>query len=89
MKYELVKYRGNLLSTPYLPGTMYGHPADLITQKRQNYGQIQANTAVTQLFKGRGFKMHILGASEIAANLYCNCVYLYGEGRVICSIYLR
>ena len=31
----------------------------------------------------------VLGASEITANLYCNCVHLYWEGCVICSIYLR
>ena len=31
----------------------------------------------------------ILGASEVTANLYCNFVYLYWEGCVICSIYLR
>ena len=33
--------------------------------------------------------IYILGASHIAANLYCNYVYLYWEGCVICSIYLR
>ena len=32
---------------------------------------------------------HVLGASEITANLYCNCLYLYWEGCVIYSIYLR
>ena len=32
---------------------------------------------------------NILGASEITANLYCNCVHLYWEAWVICSIYLR
>ena len=32
---------------------------------------------------------YILGASEITANLYCNCVHLYWEGCVICSLYLR
>ena len=32
---------------------------------------------------------YVLGASEITANLYCNCVYLYREGCVIFSIYLR
>ena len=32
---------------------------------------------------------YILGASEITANLYCNYEYLYWEGCVICSIYLR
>ena len=31
----------------------------------------------------------VLGASEITANLYCNFVYLYWEGCVICSTYLR
>ena len=31
----------------------------------------------------------VLGASEITANLYCKCVYLYWEGCLICSIYLR
>ena len=31
----------------------------------------------------------VLGASEIAANLYCNYLQLYWEGCVICSIYLR
>ena len=31
----------------------------------------------------------ILGAPEITANLYCNFVYLYWEGCVICSIFLR
>ena len=33
--------------------------------------------------------IYILGASEITANLYCNCVYLYWKGCMICSIYLR
>ena len=33
--------------------------------------------------------VNILGASEITANLYCNCVHLYWEGCVICSIDLR
>ena len=32
---------------------------------------------------------NVLGASEITANLYCNFEYLYWEGCVICSIYLR
>ena len=31
----------------------------------------------------------VLGASEITANLYCKCVYLYWEGCGICSIYLQ
>ena len=31
----------------------------------------------------------LLGALEITANLYCNCVQLYWEGCVISSIYLR
>ena len=31
----------------------------------------------------------LLGASEITANLSCDCVYLYSEGCVICSTYLR
>ena len=30
-----------------------------------------------------------LGASEITANLYYNCVHLYWEGCVFCSTYLR
>ena len=30
-----------------------------------------------------------LGASEVIANLYCNCVHLHWEGCVICSLYLR
>ena len=33
--------------------------------------------------------LYLIGASEITANLYCNCVHLYLEGCVICSIYLR
>ena len=33
--------------------------------------------------------IEILGASEITANLYCICVYLYWEGCVICSKYLH
>ena len=32
---------------------------------------------------------YILGDLEVTANLYCNFVYLYWEGCVICSIYLR
>ena len=36
------------------------------------------------------FRNHpILGVSEITTNLYCNCVHMYWEGCVICSIYLR
>ena len=31
----------------------------------------------------------VLGAPEVTANLYCNCVHLYLKGCVICSIYLR
>ena len=34
-------------------------------------------------------KMCLLGNPEITANLYCNFAYLYWEGSVICSIYLR
>ena len=33
--------------------------------------------------------MNILGASEINANIYCNCVHLYWEGCVISSLYLQ
>ena len=35
-----------------------------------------------------GVTLGILGASEITADLYCNCVHLYWEGCVICSIEL-
>ena len=35
------------------------------------------------------YLIQVMGASEITANLYCNCVYLYWEGCVVCSIYLR
>ena len=40
--------------------------------------------------KERNFRytLFTLGASEITANLYCDCLYLYWEGCVICSIYL-
>ena len=31
----------------------------------------------------------LLGGPEITANLYYNCTYLYWEGCMICSIYLR
>mgnify|MGYP006863773471 CR=1 FL=1 len=31
-------------------------------------------------------KDQVLGASEITTNVYCNSVYLYREGCVICSI---
>ena len=31
----------------------------------------------------------LLGASEITAHLYCNCVYLYWKGFVIFSLHLR
>ena len=31
----------------------------------------------------------VMVASEITANVYCNCVHIYWEGCVICSIYLR
>ena len=31
----------------------------------------------------------VLGDPEVTANLYCNFAYLYWEGCVICSIYLR
>ena len=34
-------------------------------------------------------KKIVLGASEITANLYCYRVYLYWEGCVIHSVYLR
>ena len=34
-------------------------------------------------------RIHVLGLSEITENLYCNCVHLYWEGWMICSIYLR
>ena len=33
-------------------------------------------------------KSKLLGASEVTANLYCNCVRLYWEGCVIFSIYI-
>ena len=32
---------------------------------------------------------YVLGDLEVTANLYCNFAYLYWEGCVICSIYLR
>ena len=31
----------------------------------------------------------LLGDQEVTASLYCNFAYLYWEGWVICSIYLR
>ena len=31
----------------------------------------------------------VMVASEITENVYCNCVHIYWEGCVICSIYLR
>ena len=31
----------------------------------------------------------VLGDLEVTANLYCNFAYLYSEGCVICSTYLR
>ena len=37
----------------------------------------------------RGFSLVVLGDPEVTANLYCNFAYLYWEGCVICSIYLR
>ena len=37
----------------------------------------------------RYIAVHRMGASEITANPYCNCVYLYWEGCAICSIHLR
>ena len=40
-------------------------------------------------FKPTKVMYSTLGAPDITANLYCNCVYLYWEGCVICSIYLR
>ena len=33
------------------------------------------------------FRCQVLGASEVTANLYCNCVHLHWEGCVIFSIY--
>ena len=32
---------------------------------------------------------HLLVDPEVTANLYCNFAYLYWEGCVICSLYLR
>ena len=32
---------------------------------------------------------YLLGDPEVTVNLYCNFAYLYWEGCVICSIYLR
>ena len=34
-------------------------------------------------------ELYVLGDQEVTANLYCNFAYLYWEGCVICSIYLR
>ena len=31
---------------------------------------------------------HLFGASKITANIDCNCVHLYWQGCVICSIYI-
>ena len=31
---------------------------------------------------------NVLGASEITANLYCNCGYLYWEGWGIIAVYI-
>ena len=42
------------------------------------------STYLLQKWRGK-----VLGASEINANLYYNCIQLYWEGCVICSIYLR
>ena len=33
--------------------------------------------------------MMVLGDPEVTASLYCNFAYLYWEGCVICSLYLR
>ena len=47
--------------------------------------------SVCQAYIHRGalLQKNTLGASENTANIYCNCVHLYWEGCVICSIYLR
>ena len=42
--------------------------------------------SVCKRHKNRIELVMVLGASEITANLYCNCVDLYWEGCVICSI---
>ena len=34
-------------------------------------------------------RYYVLGDPEVTANLYCYYAYLYWEGCVICSIYLR
>ena len=58
----------------------------------------KADIISTDLYCGYGIHLYtilgytpdnILGASKITANLYRNCVYLYWEGCVFCSIYLR
>ena len=47
-------------------------------------------TVVQPLTKDEVIRVkHVLGASEITANLYCNCVDLYWESCVICSKHLR
>ena len=47
-------------------------------------------------FRGEGGRglicqslLRVLGDPEVTANLYCDFAYLYWEGCVICSIYLR
>ena len=35
------------------------------------------------------YNLYVLGDPEVTANLHCDFAYLYWEGCVICSIYLR
>ena len=74
-------------------------------QKQKNLGQAQDMTVtcfdcqlrVSRLTYNHGtmYKYHVynlidvLSGPEVTANLYCNFAYLYWEGCVICSIYLR
>ena len=37
----------------------------------------------------RGRRPYILGDLKVTANLHCNFAYLFIEGCVMCSIYLR
>ena len=58
-------------------------------------GRYQCNSNVRTRFllirirNTRGLKYHLLVDTEITAILYCNFAYLYWEGCVIFSIYLR
>ena len=77
-----------LMLEPYIKKTMglfFGDKRPFLSYFKLTEGMIQYYWDFSLGFMGN----YLLGNPEVTANLYCNFAYLYWEGFVICSIYLR